>query len=437
MYKPLLGAALLLSAVTANAQMTNCNVFLKGAHLEVGINPSGAYGSSVPAPPGYHPRMAILGWPHVFYNPGCSAVADTVPNCLGFVADPGLSGWSNYYGDYYIPGTPQEGWAIQVNGAMQTSYTPSLMGTTPGATMPATLDVVPGANTGHTATGGHVYGTWMGMYDSIEIKQTTSLDTSGLYFKVDVQFTNLAIAPKNGIYYMRTIDPDNEHQITGNYNTVNTIEQQVTMSSDLVVVSAVGPTVAATYMALGTHDSRAKAFVIDFGLAPYNRMDSIYNETTNYSYSGSHSSDAGIGLIFDIGHLATVDSAGDSVSLARGAYKRPANSKTISFVYAFKSGVIDTMPSTMTNVGVSTVAGNNNSIKVMPNPVHNTALVSGLNTGDMISVYDLTGREVLRYDAGNNERVIANTEELAKGIYILVVKDLAGAVRNRVKIEKN
>ncbi|MBS1687270.1 MAG: hypothetical protein JSS96_00995, partial [Bacteroidetes bacterium] len=46
----------LLSGIKVNAQLVNCNAFLKGNYVEVGINWNGAYGSSADAPTGYHPN---------------------------------------------------------------------------------------------------------------------------------------------------------------------------------------------------------------------------------------------------------------------------------------------------------------------------------------------------------------------------------------------
>ncbi|PQJ09644.1 hypothetical protein CJD36_017055 [Flavipsychrobacter stenotrophus] len=423
-FTPALGAMIMFSAFSVKAQLINCNVFLKGSHLEVGVNPSGAFGSSESAPAGYHANQTYFG-----VNPGCAPTSATYPLALGFVADPMLTNWTNYFGDYYMPGTPQEGWAIQIGSNSATAYTPNLGAATS----------IPGVNIGYNTIGTSVVGTWQGMFDSVQITQVTSIDTNTLYFKVNVTLTNLSIYPKDSIYYMRTIDPDNEQMLTSSFVTDNFVEHQVTGTSNLVVVSATGLTNTNSYMALGTNDARAKCFILDFGLTPSSTLRSIYNGTTTYHYSGRDTADAGIGLVFNIGHLATVDSAGDSVTLARNTTLHPANSQTFSYQYAFKTGILDTLGSgTGTgNVGISAVGSSSNSIKVMPNPVHNTALVSGLNAGDVAYIYDLTGREVLRNDAGVNGVLTVNTEDLSTGIYILVVKDQFGNVASRVKIEKN
>src|ERR1700761_5952225 len=100
------------------SQLSNCNVFLKGNYVEVGINVNGAYGSSTNAPAGYHPAG-----PASEYNPCTNDCATTN---LGFVADPDKNGWNvgvpNYFGDYFLPGIPQEGWSIMADGHQANSW---------------------------------------------------------------------------------------------------------------------------------------------------------------------------------------------------------------------------------------------------------------------------------------------------------------------------
>ena len=75
---------LLLTQITS-AQLTNCNVFLKGLSIEVGINTNGAYGSSISAPPGFHPKG---GSGTANTCPTTTSACPTFGTNLGFVADP-------------------------------------------------------------------------------------------------------------------------------------------------------------------------------------------------------------------------------------------------------------------------------------------------------------------------------------------------------------
>ena len=96
-----------------HSQIVSGNAFLKGNFVEVGLGPCGAFASTVAAPAGYHPR---------------GSGGSSSSNQLGFVADPAQDGWTmgnpNYVGDYFLPGTPEEGWGMSING---TNYNNNLI----------------------------------------------------------------------------------------------------------------------------------------------------------------------------------------------------------------------------------------------------------------------------------------------------------------------
>lgn len=424
----ILAAGMVATFLSANAhaQMDSCNVFLKGNYVEVGINPLGAFGSSTNAPAGYHSNAGG----QIFVNPGCDAALVNRPGALGFVADPNMTGWTNYYGDYYLPGTPQEGWAMQVGSLNATAYTPALSYASPVISMP-------GNNISYSAVGGQATGVWQGMYDSIQITQTTTVDTNGLFFRVRIDLANLSSTAKDSVYYMRTIDPDNEVMSGGSYATRNVLEQQASGSSNLVCVSARGLTDSNSYMALAAEDSRAKAFILDFGLTPSNTPSEIYGATTGayMAVATSYIQDVGIGLIFNIGHLASVDSAADSVG-RKTTSLHPANSASFSFVYAFKYGVADTVAGNGSShsTGIATVKGN--VVAISPNPVIDNAVVNGLSAGDVVSVYDMAGRQWVN-NVAFADRAVIDTHQLPGGIYLFVIKDAAGMTKERIRVQKN
>ena len=71
-----------------HSQVVGTNAFIKGLHLEIGIAGSGGYeGTSAVPPAGMHPRGGF--------------------GLFGFVADPLLSSWTNFNGDYFTPGSPE------------------------------------------------------------------------------------------------------------------------------------------------------------------------------------------------------------------------------------------------------------------------------------------------------------------------------------------
>jgi len=302
------------------AQMVGDNVFLQGAFVEVGIAPNGGYGSTLPAPTGYHPYLGT-GVTFTFFDP-LAGVASTSANFLGFVADYGADGWTvgtpPFFGDFYLPGDPQEGWAIEINGRESDAYIP-IYETIPTTGFTGSLS---GTNVSYSNTGGIIKGVWQGAVNAgtdsaLSIRQTTTIDTTKLYFTVNVVLTNTGTVPLTNIYYLRTVDPDNdETRVPGEYTTINTITDQLPNPGNKVLVSATGVTYTNAYLGLGTKDCRAKCVIYNgAGLIPGFSVDSIYNERENlvgedylYTQGTGDVSDVGIGLAFQIGTIAPGDS---------------------------------------------------------------------------------------------------------------------------------
>ena len=320
----------LFFANAVSGQMVGDCVFLKGKYVEVGVAPNGGYGSTLPAPAGYHPNLGTGGG-FTFWDPAAGS-ASFSSNLLGFVADYGADGWTvgtpPYFGDYYLPGTPQEGWAIKIGtGVESDAYIPAYNTTT--ATTGFTGGLA-GTNISYVNSGGISKGIWQGTDGPLAIRQTTVLDTNKLYFTVNVVIINTSAAPAPNIYYIRTVDPDNEETVVGftGFPTINTITYQLPNPTNKVLVSATGVTYTNAYLGLGTKDCRAKCTIFHLGaLTPAASPDSVFNGTAspNYLYAqGSTSTeDVGIGLVFDIGTIA------------------PGDSTTLSYAYILNATYID------------------------------------------------------------------------------------------------
>jgi len=291
---------LMLLVVRGEAQLVSCNGFLQGNYIEVGVNSLGAYGSSVAAPAGYHPR----GGAGVFNT--CTSTTPAFGTGLGFVADPDKDGWNvgtpNYIGDYFLPGTPYEGWEIAVNGsqANENNGASSSLGSITSVT-----------NSGQVRSV-----VWDGSYSGLSIHQVTSFDIGNLYFTTNVTLTNTTGATISNIYYQRGVDPDNEEPLTGNYTTNNNIDYQLPNALGATLVSGTGLTYGA-YLGLGTLDARAKAFIIS-SWPPTVALSSVYAGVSPFQYSGTTTADYGIGLVFNVGSLA------------------PGASTTLTYVYILK-----------------------------------------------------------------------------------------------------
>ena len=268
------------------------DVFLQGNYVEVGINNAGSFGTSTSAPAGYHAR------PEYGQTGGE----------LGFVADPAKDGWKSYYGDYFVPGSPFEGWGVKWGPSTGTHLfsNAGLMG----------MDDVPTTSLTKTSSGTTESAVWVGTAtsgsDQLKITQTVSFGVNDLYFVIDVVMTNVGTTTLQNVEYSRAVDPDNEEPLTDDYTTSNYIADQpphtgVTTAypagnTDQALVVADGLTYGEP-LGLGTFDSRATVS-IGTTLDP----DQTINQSTMPSpvptAASPDVSDTYISLAFSLGNLA-------------------------------------------------------------------------------------------------------------------------------------
>src|SRR5205809_8035960 len=87
------------------AQIVGTNVCLQGRYLEIGELGNGSFGTSS-SPAGYHA------------HPYCCSTTWSAGSQLAEIYDYGHDGWSvgspAFMGDYTYPGSPFEGWEIQI-----------------------------------------------------------------------------------------------------------------------------------------------------------------------------------------------------------------------------------------------------------------------------------------------------------------------------------
>ena len=408
---------ILLYTGQVSAQIVNCNAFLKGNYVEAGINWNGAFGSSTRPPVGYH--ADTLGG---LYNAAeCGGVV-TADTALGFVTDPNKDGWyvgsPAYYGDLIMAGgSPQEGWSyigdVGAGPVQLNSWNHDAL----------SFDSLNGASCAHqeyTDTGGVITTKWQAVVGGVYITQITILDTAKLYIRVKMYIDNTALTPVNNVYYMRTINPHNDELLSHNGATINKIEYQTPDTLNRAIVSARGTMENDAYVVLGTNDYRAEAFIDKTSPLPdATTIDNIYfMDMSNYYYAQHDSviANTSIGLVFNIG------------SLSSGA------SDSFSFVYGFRQDVVDSV------LGVTSVANNIDQyskiqLKVFPNPTTGYFKIAGTTIGDNIAVYDVTGRKVAEYVAGNAGAY--SLGDIARGTYFIVVADRNGVIKGRIPIQKN
>jgi len=310
------------------AQLIPPNVFMQGQWLEIGELPNGAFGVRT-SPAGFHA-----------HNCCGTAPAFTTGAGLDMSYDWGHDGWSTgtpaFMGPYGLPGYPQEGWAMQVNGVQTQAYC------TGGGTFSGTG--ISGAISAYIHTPGIMTGVWSGLDNGLTITQSSRVDTYASWVVVTTLFKNLTVAPIANVYYMRTLDPDNAAywgSSSGGYTTINTIVHQNDWDHR-VQVSATDPGYGPikTYLSLGTKDCRAMAFICP-GLVPTPVISDIYSHTgtatvgAGYFYNGANTQDQGIGICWKLGTI------------------NPNDSAIISYAYIFDNdnGIDSALPDPILNIG--------------------------------------------------------------------------------------
>ena len=298
-----------LVSVQVSAQLVNGCGFLQQNRLEIGIANNGAYGTPEDAPVGYHPNN----------NPGFATTYNPVTgsyilhtNALGFVADYDSNGWAvgvpPYFGDYFLPGTPQEGWAVEVNGvrsnAFSTNYTTNLATGFTGA------GALSGTNQFVSTVAGVTTSQWLGSVGNLNIKQTTTVKQDKLYFTTNVKFYNTGGTTLTNVYYMRTLDPDNDVSTTNNFSTINNITYQLPNAGNKSLVGSTSTVNPLCYLGLGTIDCRSKVFICDFDLfPPADTLGYLFSGThPDLTYTGTLTQDVGVGIVYFLGDIAPGDS---------------------------------------------------------------------------------------------------------------------------------
>jgi hypothetical protein len=213
------------------------SVFLQGNFVEIGISVAGSCGTvggGVPA--GYH------AW----------------SSNLGFVADFNLDGWANgvppYSGDYFLPGDPYEGWLVEFTygGSEYTFQNAQASGYN---NVPQTSLI----NTSSGSTNSAVWtGTATGGGQSLLVVQNFHFADNDAKFMIDVTLTNTGTEPLQDVEYARAVDPDQEVNLGGYFETSNYVGHQPDGTNNLAQVVGNGLTYG-TPMGLQMIHPNAKA----------------------------------------------------------------------------------------------------------------------------------------------------------------------------------
>lgn len=281
----LLFSALSLTTI-GYGQMVGDAVFLQGDYLEIGIASCGAYGTSN-APP-------ATGASGTAYHP--------TEIGLGFVADASTDGWSvgapPYCGDYFLPGSPVEGFTMAIAGQRYNNSS--------GFGICGITDI-PGAIVAYSA-GDTLSATWQGVHpDGFRLSIRTYFPRNKRYFIGEVTLENLGTALLEDIYFSRQVDPDNDQAWGGGFPTYNKIVSQPGPGSSDALATADGT--LGCFLGLGARHFASRVsrggFFIEDAQAPY-------CGNTPYELSGEATTDDAIGVNFYFARLE----AGNSLTFS-------------------------------------------------------------------------------------------------------------------------
>lgn len=272
-----------LSAVVVAGQ-----AYARGSHVQIGIGAGGTFGAAAASIP--------------------SGFADIVGDgrvrngMLGIIADSDRNGFASggYDGDFFTPGLPEEGFSVRIAGS---DYSNNTSGS---------LHQIAGAITGVTVSATAAI-EWSGFVAGLQVDRTVTLPGDGLFIRMQTTLTNTTATALHDIYWLHTVDPDNDASAGAGFATLNTIVAQVASSPDLLAMvtaeqTATGAGVAGGGEAAGSsisllsYDARAK---VSYGGFANRDGAAIYNGVGVTTATGSSAAaDRAISIAFDVGTLA-------------------------------------------------------------------------------------------------------------------------------------
>ncbi len=262
--------------------------FLKGKYIEMGINSCGVYGTADSPPMGYHPNFIIPG-----------------EQLISVIADSDKDGWEigtpNYCGDYFLPGLALEGFSIQIN---DTFYVNSKYF--------CNTNMIEGNYAGYNKTPELTTALWNGSIpeENLQLKQKTILGDTDLFFITEITLINNNPFDLNDVYYLRTVDPDQEQILTGNFSTYNEIISNPPTDYD-ALIKAEGNSYGC-YLAIGARNNSARvSFKSSLNIENLKPSDAWQGLSGNF-LTGFVNSDYQITITFKIPNIPS----GDSVKLS-------------------------------------------------------------------------------------------------------------------------
>ncbi len=206
--------------------------YMVGELIEIGINWGGHEGTwDAGAPWAPNERGAT-------YNPEVQ---------VGFVSNPADDGWGNYDGCFFSPGTPENGFGLELGGI---NYSNNASNADWSSGTP-TQEEIPGDIINFDIINDCMEIEWEGTINGITVNVLYKLINTELYYTTTVTLTNTNATDELDIYYYRNFDPDNNQPIGWSFTTTNTIVEQPEPSCEMALVSAEQFNIWDNYIGLG------------------------------------------------------------------------------------------------------------------------------------------------------------------------------------------
>jgi gliding motility-associated-like protein len=252
LFKLITFTLVLFAGVVSFGQVIGVGTYMIGDLVDVAIdNERGKEGTAEGG--GFHYRGGAFGTP------------------CGFVSDPGDTGWDPllYNGDYFTPGSPENGFGVQING---TDYANNAGGAATNYQIP--MD--PDHPITHSVVGDCITVEWQGEVDGVTVNVKYHLTTGNLFYTTEVTMINNTEEDLTDVYYYRNVDPDNNQSIGGSFVTTNTIVVQPSGTCQKSLVSAEQFTPHDSYLGFGALGDK---FRVAHGGFSNRDADDIWNGT--------------------------------------------------------------------------------------------------------------------------------------------------------------
>lgn len=198
-----------------------------------------------------------------------SAILALLHCSAGFIVDYGRDGWGTgtppFSGDYFVPGSPAEGWVAEwTEGSTSFNTVNKGLMQQNGMMPPTHIEITSHENKQASF--------WVGKTGNLRVSKVTQFSDSGsastddLHFSTSVTLKNEGTSPITNLYYMRTVDPDQEQEHTGKYATSNWVDSQRFVNGETPSNRAEGPTGSACTSAQAANgECTNKCFVAAVG----------------------------------------------------------------------------------------------------------------------------------------------------------------------------